>query len=162
ADARVNLCDSDEQAPMPGRGTNLSAALAAGGRITFDCPVVPARIVITKDHSILRSVSLDGGDASRVILDRNGRPGTLFSISAPGSAITLANISIVKATTYLTVGAQRSKPSIALASHPGDRIALEAVVIDQTSNAFEVDAGAFLVSNSSRFSGVEGVAIKSL
>jgi len=50
ADALVTLCRSDDQA---GPGTNFSAAIAAGGTISFNCPGHPA-LQITHVHVINR------------------------------------------------------------------------------------------------------------
>ena len=56
ADATVNLCAEDTQA---GPGTNLAAALASGGRITFACGG-PATIVFRRSHEIRRNTEIDG------------------------------------------------------------------------------------------------------
>ena len=43
AQSVVNVCTTDN---APG-GVNLRAAVAAGGRVTFDCGVAPTQLLIT-------------------------------------------------------------------------------------------------------------------
>ncbi|HZT77128.1 MAG TPA: hypothetical protein VFA27_10750 [Vicinamibacterales bacterium] len=59
ADATVTLCVSDTQS---GAGTNLTSALAAGGRITFNCGAA-ATIHVNCRHSLSANTVIDGGGA---------------------------------------------------------------------------------------------------
>jgi predicted outer membrane repeat protein len=58
ADANVTLCGADDQT---GAGTNLAAAMTAGGRITFACGA-GATILLNCHHEIIADTQLDGGD----------------------------------------------------------------------------------------------------
>jgi predicted outer membrane repeat protein len=82
----VNRCASDVE---PG-GVNLAGALAAGGRITFNCGG-PATITITRQHSITRSIDVDG--ANQITLDGNGQT-PFLSADAPDAAVRLANVTV--------------------------------------------------------------------
>lgn len=82
----IDRCASDVE---PG-GVNLAGALAAGGRITFNCGG-PATITITRQHSITRSIDVDAAD--QITLDGNGQT-PLLSADAPGLTIRLANVTV--------------------------------------------------------------------
>ena len=70
ADATVTLCAADDQA---GAGTNLSAALAVGGRVTFACGAA-ATILMNCHAQIATDTEIDG--AGHVTLRVNvGGPG---------------------------------------------------------------------------------------
>src|SRR4029450_8618548 len=68
ADATVTLCSSDTQS---GAGTNLTSALAPGGRITVSCGGA-ATINVNCRHSLSANTDIDGG--GNVTLQ--GNPGT--------------------------------------------------------------------------------------
>ena len=57
ANATVNLCATDDQ---PGPGTNLSAAVKIGGRITFNCPA-GSSISVRHTLSLQHATEIDGG-----------------------------------------------------------------------------------------------------
>jgi predicted outer membrane repeat protein len=89
AQTEVDRCGSDVE---PG-GTNLGIALAAGGQITFRCGGA-ATIRITKQHSVTRSVDIDGG--GQVTLDGNNQAAFLLVTGPTGPQVTvrLANLTI--------------------------------------------------------------------
>lgn len=65
ADAVVNHCAADDQ---PGAGTNLQAALAIGGRITFACGA-PATIRLNCHAQITAPTTIDGGGTVTLRVD---------------------------------------------------------------------------------------------
>jgi len=87
ADQVVTLCASDIQ---PGPGINLSAALAAGGRVTFQCGA-QATIKITQMHTVTATTEILGKNA--VTLDAGGTT-AIFRITAPGATLKLVDLTL--------------------------------------------------------------------
>ena len=87
ADATVTACGKDVWPNDP--RTDLSEAVAAGGRITFACS---GRIVFSRSHALLKDVDIDGGGA--VTLDGNGH--RMFGLGSGRSpSVTFKAIRIV-------------------------------------------------------------------
>ena len=89
--AHVDRCATDVD---PG-GTNLTQALASGRRVAFSCGG-PAKIKITRSHSVDRGVEIDGGGT--VTLDGGGTS-SFLAVSTPagsrvGVAVVLENLTI--------------------------------------------------------------------
>lgn len=77
ADATVTLCGSDDQG---GAGTNLTSALAVGGRVTFSCGGL-VTIMVNCTHSLSANTDIDGG-GSVTLQGNTSVPGCGGSASA--------------------------------------------------------------------------------
>src|SRR5262249_51729473 len=88
----VTFCDRDDRVG-PG---SLEAALAAGrgGPVSRH---VPATMQMTMTHRLVRSVTVDGGDASRITLDGGGRTLSMFVIAAPNVSLSLTGLTVRRA-----------------------------------------------------------------
>jgi MYXO-CTERM domain-containing protein len=116
ADAVVTLCNDDTQA---GPGTNLAAALAAGGRITFQCGTA-ATLIVNGKYQISGPTEIAG--EGNVTLDFRGRDSGFFGDTAqfwtqhiPASGrLTLSGLSLTNAsaTPTTTVGGSVIYPAI--------------------------------------------------
>jgi len=82
----VDRCGSDTEAG----GTNLAAALAQGGPITFSC-ASGATIRVTTPIDLTRSVDIDGG--GRVTLDGNNEI-WMLNARGPDIEVRLSNLTI--------------------------------------------------------------------
>ncbi|MGE5278390.1 MAG: right-handed parallel beta-helix repeat-containing protein [Acidobacteriota bacterium] len=87
ADQIVTLCASDDQ---PGAGVNLSAALAVGGRVTFQCGA-HATILIKHTHLIAQTTEIDG--AGTVVLDAGGAH-AVVRLTSSSATLRLRNLTI--------------------------------------------------------------------
>lgn len=161
--AVVDLCNRDDQPDEPGRTTNLVEALQQGGVITFNCRNVPARLLITRDHVITNDVSLEGGDASRLILDGARRAGTMFRIGSAGRSIRLSHLTVENANGFRSLGRSPVRPtsSVVLAEHAGDRVVLEALEVRNSYRPFAILNGASLSARNTRFFRNDGTVISS-
>ena len=81
----VTACQRDDQ---QNAGMNLAAAIAMGGRITFQCGT--ATILITRQHSITRDTEIDGGNL--VTLDAQDATGMF--IGDAGIRLRLTGLSL--------------------------------------------------------------------
>ena len=85
-DTVVNRCDTDNA----GVAGDLRTALAAGGRVTFNCPAGTV-IPMTMTHFLRTSTTIDGGGL--ITLDARGTV-SMFSMSDPASVLTLRGLTL--------------------------------------------------------------------
>jgi predicted outer membrane repeat protein len=159
ADA-VTFCDRDDRVG-PG---SLDAALAAGGVVTFSCNT-PATIQMTKTHRLAQSVTIDGGDASRITLDGGGRTLSMFQVAVPSISVSLAGLTIKRAIAaplgHLSAHVHGSVIDTGLQNGPS--VELRSLEIRECSNPVTIRGSyepARLVVRNTRFADNKGNAIE--
>lgn len=168
ADATVNLCKVDIQ---PGPGTNLSQAIAIGGRITFACGGV-ATIKVNCIHHLQTDTEIDGGGVI-TLAGPNAKPfvcGVGFGLdysmfdallSSRTLALKLSGVKIVDARPTLP-GGGASAPSASFAggvARGNLSLTLSGVTITNSAAPISVISGAVHVERSV-FSGNSGTVIE--
>ena len=154
ADSRVTLCSLDTQ---PGFGTNLDAAIAAGGTVTFGCSGASANIRITHLHAVTAPLVIDGGN--RIILDANGAT-ALMDLGGRHYPVTLRNLTVRGAHgPVLPVAASLLVSPTSSVIGNGWQVTLENVSIERSDNPIESET---LTVSNSRFTDNSGVVLRGL
>jgi hypothetical protein len=83
--------------------TELAAALAAGGSISFDCGLGPHSILFDAPLVVTTTASIDGGDQ----ITASGQNITTLFLIQPGAALTLTHLTVTKGFANVDGGAIR-------------------------------------------------------
>jgi len=154
ADSVVNLCNTDNEA---GAGTNLRAAIAVGGRVTFACPSGTV-MRVAQTQTINNATEVDGGNT--VTLDGAHAVPSVFQVTNTPNGTTIAIRNIV----IRGGGNAPANPIFAGAidvnfSDSTSRLIFDHVTVTDTVHPVDVGRGTFDVSNST-FNGNSGLVIE--